>query len=468
MLDRPSAAAPLRAMFEPETVAVLGASRSPTKFGHHLVKILCDHGFAGEVFPINPAADEVAGARCYPDLASLPRRIDLACIALPASEVLNAFRACVDHGVRGVVIVSSGFSEVGEEGRALERELTRMSRESGVPFIGPNCEGIISNTSALFAVIAGAMFEGAARRGGVSIVSQSGAYLGYAFHETARQGVGIAKAVSCGNEASVGLHDMLDMLAEDEDTNIVLLHLEGLREAGPFRESASRLAARKPLVINHIGRNPQSAVVAGTHTAVLAAPGKVVDAFYRQCGAVVTKDMQEMADAAVALSAIRPPRGRRVAIVSFSGGIRVEMVDLLVEAGFDIPAFSPRTEEILSRYIPAHGNVRNPIDMADGLLRDPRCAANSIAAADADEGVDVSIVLLTVTRNLEIARSLVEAVQAASKPVLVVCSSQAVSPDAVALLRENDIPVFASPRNVCNALSALERRREMTERRGWA
>jgi acyl-CoA synthetase (NDP forming) len=465
MLEKAAAVSPGRerlaqCLFEPKSVAILGASRNPVKFGNHLVAILAAHGFQGDIYPLNPIAQEIAGIRCYPDLASLPGPCDLVVIALPASEVLAAFESCIAHDVGAVVIVSSGFSEVGDAGRLLEAQLVQASRRSGLPFIGPNCEGFVNNPSSLFAVIAGAMFEVPARPGGVSLVAHSGAYTGYAYSEIAYQGVGIAKAVSSGNEAVLGLPELLALLDGDDQTKAVLLHLEGVRDAQRFRAAASRLALHKPLVINHVGRHPRSAVVASTHTAALAAPGRTLDAYYRQCGAVVTKNLEEMVDATVALATYVPPAGDRVAVISFSGGMRVEMVDLLVESGFDVPDFSRETELRLAEFIPGHGSRCNPVDMADGLLRDPACAAKSMRAAADDENIDVIVVLLTVTRNLDIARSVIAAAgDVAGKPVLLACTSQKVSAPAVALMRDAGIPVFSSLQRVDNALRALRTRR---------
>ena len=451
-------------LFQPNSIAILGASRNPVRFGNHLVSILSLHGFKGDIYPLNPIATDIAGYRCYPNLESLPHKCDLVVIAVPASEVFQAFEACILNDVGAVIIVSSGFSEVGLEGQKLEKKLVEASLKSGLNFIGPNCEGLVNNSSSMFAVIAGAMFEVPTRANGVSLVAHSGAYTGYAYSEISYQGIGIAKAISSGNEAVLGVPQLVTYFLNDFDTKVVLLHLEGIRDAKKFRDATNLLAIKKPLIINHVGRHPESALVASTHTAALAAPGRTLDAYYRQCGAVVTKNLEEMIDATVALAAYSPPLGDRVAVISFSGGMRVEMVDLLIESNFSISKFSKNTIKILSEFIPSHGNINNPVDMADGLLRNPACAAMSMHAAANDINVDVVVVLLTVTRNLDIAKSVVNAAKKINKPVLLACTSQAVSLQSVEIMRNSGIPVFSSLLRVCNALKALRSRRQVLSR----
>src|SRR5262245_33844119 len=354
--------ADLEPLFAPRRVAVLGVSRSPEKLGHRLLQNLLEAGFPGEVVPVNPSGEAILGVKSVARVADLPEGLDLALVSLPAAAVAGAVAELGRLGCRAAVVLASGFGETGEAGQGVQRELAAIARASGMRIVGPNCMGVV-NVPGRFN---GSYFWNAPRAaGGITFVSQSGAYGGLFFREVRARGLGVAKFLSIGNQADLGFAECLDWLAGDPDTRVVALFVEGVRDGRGFVAAARRLAAAKPVVAFKVGRGSAGARAAGSHTGSLAGAGETYRAAFAAAGVVVAGETEEFFDAVVALDALAgsPPRGDGVAILTVSGGPSVAAADAAEAAGLRVPALPAARRQRLRAHLPAFGADENPVDM---------------------------------------------------------------------------------------------------------
>jgi len=361
-----AASASLEPIFHPRAVAVVGASRRPGAPGHELFRHLLASGFAGAVYPVNPAAPAVASVRAYPNVAAIPESVDLAVIAVPAPAVLEAARACLDAGVRGLVVVSVGFAEAGDEGRRRQDALLRLCRERGARLIGPHSMGVLVTDvdgagGALNATLAPVLPP----CGAVAISAQSGA-LGLALLEHARRlGLGISAFVSLGAKADVSSNDLLERWEDDPATSVILLYLESFGNPRRFARIARRVGARTPILAVK-GRLTTTATERGAvaHTAALAGADVAVDALFHQSGVTRCDTLDELFDAALLLASQPLPRGNRVGILTNVSGLGVLCADACVAAGLELPVPSETTQTALRELVIARARVTNPIDLS--------------------------------------------------------------------------------------------------------
>jgi len=388
-----AASASLEPIFHPRAVAVVGAPRRSGAPGHELFRHLLAGGFAGAVYPVNPAASAVASVRAYPTVAAIPEPVDLAVIAVPAPAVLEAARACLDAGVRGLVVVSAGFAEAGDEGRRRQDALLRLCRERGARLIGPHSMGVLVGDvdgagGALNATFAPALPP----RGAVAISAQSGV-LGLALLEHARRlGLGVSAFVSLGAKADVSSNDLLERWEDDPATGVILLYLESFGNPRRFARIARRVGARTPILAVKGGRATVGTEQGGmAHTAALAGMDVAVDALFRQSGVTRCDTLEELFDAALLLASQPLPRGNRVAILTNVSGLGVLCADACVAAGLELPAPSETTQTALRELVIAGAHVANPIDLPAIVAASGYGAALRYLLADA--AIDAAIVL---------------------------------------------------------------------------
>lgn len=321
-------------LFDPRSVAVIGASKTPGKIGMILTSTIIAGGFKGEVYPINPNADDVLGVKAYPSIKSVPGDVDLAVVAVPARHVVESVRECAEKGVEWCVVITAGFKEAGGEGERMQEELVRICEESGMSLVGPNCMGVYSASSSLHALM-NPLFP---RKGGVSIVSQSGTIGMMLMDSLSQRGSGVARFVSSGNEAHVKLADYLEFFARDPETKVVVSFMEGVRDGRRFMEAARKVTEKKPLICLKGGRTEAGAMAARSHTASIAGSLQVFKAAARQVGITLASDCEELADLAVAFSLSPLPEGRKVGIVTGGGGWGVLTADACEEQGLEVEA----------------------------------------------------------------------------------------------------------------------------------
>lgn len=359
-IEQPDAVTGLRAIFHPRSVAVIGAGRDPTSMSGRLFRNL-QASFRGPVYPINPRASEIAGTRTFPSILNVPRDVDLAVVAVPAASVLDAVRQCIEKKVRGLVVITAGFSECGEAGKLLERELLAFVRQAEVRMVGPNCFGVF-NTDAV--VQLQATFASAVTpAGNVGVCTQSGA-LGVVIPDFLRQwNLGVSTFASIGNHADVSENDLLAWWRDDAATDVVMLYLESFHDARAFRRLATQMSCDKPIVALKAARTQIGARAASSHTAALAGPDRAADALFRQSGVVRVETIEELFDVTALLASQPLPRGRSVAILTNAGGPGIVCADALAANGLMLPEASRELQLELRRFLRLEAGVKNPIDL---------------------------------------------------------------------------------------------------------
>lgn len=458
-----TAAAGLAAVFSPRRVALVGASDRPGSVGRLLWDNLA--GFPGEVVPVSQSGT-VGGVKAYPGLREVPGEVDLAVVATPAATVPGIIEAAADKQVAAVVVLSGGFAETGPDGARLQERALAAARAGGVRLVGPNCFGVQNSRLPLNASIA----AGLPRPGGVSIVTQSGAY-GMAVHTLGRDdGLGVAKVYAAGNKADITDAELLAYLREDPDTTVIGLVLESLRDARAFFTQARLTTPVKPVIALLSGRTGAGQRAAVSHTAALATDDAVRDAALRQAGVVRVRTGLQVLDAARALASQPVPRGRRAAVITNSGGTGVELADLLADAGLDVPELSPALQAALTDLLPGYASPRNPVDVTTAWKLFPTVypAATELLARSGE--VDVVIpVLLQRSASPEVAAAVRDAVarlRADGVPVPVyVCWVAARAAQAHAdVLTEAGVPCFPWPERAAQAAGAAVRAGQHTGR----
>ncbi len=455
----------LQALLSPRTIAILGASADLNKVNGRTLRFLQEKGYAGRIYPVNPKYETIAGLRCYPAIAALPEAPDLAVIAVPAAQVLASVRELVQRGARTAVIFSSGFAEMGEAGRQLEREVAAAARVGGLRLCGPNCLGLINAFDNVIATF-GQFAEGATPPGPVGFVTQSGAF-GTAIAALARRrALGLGYFINTGNECDVDFVQMMRAVLDDDRIHVGAGYLEGVRDGTGLRALAEHaLGLGKPLALTKVGRTAAGAKAAASHTGAIAGADSVFDGVIRGLGIARARNEEHMLDIVEVLGACKLPAGQGIAIVTQSGGAGVLMADRAEEMGLQVAELQGQTRAALSKVIPGFGTTGNPVDVTGQFVADPRLLFDSVRIVMDDPQVHVGIVWLQlmdghVDRLIKIFFEIKEIV---NKP-WVVCWVAAPD-DALAKLRAAGIPVLRGAEPAVDAVAALVRYAEV--RRNW-
>ncbi len=384
----------LQRMLSPKSIAIVGVSSDFNKLNGRPMKFLLDKGYAGAIYPVNPKYDEIAGIKCYSSVLDLPEPADLAIVAVPAKFVLDTVRQLGEAKVASAVIFSSGFGEMGADGKALEEELAVAARDGGVRICGPNCLGLINafeGTMATFSQYADAETPA----GPVAFVTQSGAF-GTAINALARnRHMGFGLFVNTGNEADVDFVTGMSAVLDDPRIGVGAGYIEGLKDGeGLVALAEKAMALEKPLVLTKVGRFGAGARAAASHTGSLAGEDAIFDGVVRQLGILRGRNEEHMLDLVQALAYTDLPAGRGVGIVTQSGGAGVLMADRAEELGLEVPHLSSDTAAVLKSAIPAFGATGNPVDITGQFLAEPEILLNSVNAVLDDPSVDIAIVWL--------------------------------------------------------------------------
>ena len=457
--DHVGVTASLRPFFEPDSVAVIGASRRRGSIGGELFRNVIEADFAGAAYPVNRGGDPVAGVRAYSSIGEITDPVDLAVICVPAAQVLDAAAEALQKGIRAICVISSGFAETGAEGRDRQEKLLALVRAHGVRLLGPNCLGIASSKPKLNATFA----PRALPAGRIGFSSQSGA-LGLALLEQGSARLGFSAFVSIGNKADVSSNDLLEWWEDDPETDVVLLYLESFGNPRKFGRISRRVARRKPILALKAGATAAGAKAASSHTAALAGSEAAVEALFRQAGVVRARTLEELVDVAGLLSTQPLPHGRRVGVLTNAGGLGILCADACEGAGLELPDLAERTREALADVLPRESSVANPVDM----LGSATGATYELAIPPllADPRLDALIVLFVppvVAGASEVAASIRRAVEAtpSDKPVLAVVISAGGTPPE---LLESDLASFAYPESAARSLGLAADRGEWLRR----
>ena len=443
----------LKAIFKPESVAVIGASRTPGKVGHTLLRNLMECGYGGEIYPINPHADEILGVKCYPSVLEVPGDVDLAVIAIPAPLVLQVAEECGRKGVKALIVISAGFRETGREGAERERRLLEIARCYGMRVQGPNCLGVIDTYTPLNLSFAPAM----PKRGSIAFISQSGALGTAALDWAMGEGIGFSHFISLGNKADLDEVDFLEALGGDESVKAIILYVESIEQGQRFIEVAGDVSRRKPIIVLKGGISKAGSRAAGSHTGALVGSYTAYKAAFRKSGVLSTEGVEELFNYAVALTEQPLPRGEGVAIVTNAGGPGIVFTDLCERYGVELARLSPETHRALREGLPPEAATGNPIDVLGDARADRyRYALERVLA---DVHVHAAAVILTpqaMTESLGTARVIVEMRERfPEKPLLAVFMGGGEVEEAARYLKEHGVPCFDFPEKAVRTLSAL-------------
>lgn len=451
-MDRPD----LSALLRPRSVAVVGASGRRGTIGAEILHNLLRNGFRGPVYPVNPTAIAVQSVRAWPDVRAIPDPVDLAVVVVPQPQVLGVVDACLEKGVRGLLVITAGFKETGPEGAELEREIARRVRVAGARMVGPNCLGIVTTDAdtrldATFAPT----FPPA---GTVSVASQSGA-LGVAMLDDAAElNVGIRDFVSIGNKADVSGNDLLAWWANDPTTQVILLYLESFGNPRRFRDLAAQVSRVKPIVAVKSGRSQRGLLAASSHTGSLAGADAAVQALVEDTGILRVDTVDELFDMAAFLAHQPIPRGRRVAILTNAGGPGILATDACEAWGLQVADLPPAVTEELRAFLPPAASVKNPVDMIASAT--PEQFARAGRALLACDAVDALIVLFVppITTNAEaVGRGIAEGAAGMDKPVISCFMGRHGVPAALSQLQAAHIPSYAFPESAVRVLARAVR-----------
>ena len=443
-------------ILKPASIAVVGASRTPNSIGQQVVANLVDHGFTGPVYPVNPKAESIKSIRCYPSVGAIGQPVDMAVIVVPKDYVLPVVQDCADSGVRGVVVISAGFKEVGGEGIAREQELVSLVRRHGIRMVGPNCMGVLNSDPAysMNATFAPTMPPA----GRIGFVSQSGA-MGLSVLDYAREyGIGISQFVSMGNKPDVSGNDVLLQWEDDPAVDVILMYVESFGNPERFRHLASRISRKKPIIMVKAGRSEVGARAASSHTGALAEGDASVDALMQQAGVLRATSVEELFDLAMGFEEGRLPDSHRVAILTNSGGPGILTADALSEQGLTVPDLADSTVDALKPLFPAEASIRNPLDMIASAT--PEGYRTALGALLADAGVDAAVVIFVPplgVRQADVARAIADVGTHSTKPVLTVLMGRKGLPQGKAALHDAGIPAYIFPESAARALAAMHR-----------
>jgi len=436
----------------PRSVAVVGASTDPFKWGNMLLAALQKTGFEGDIYPVNPRAEEILGLKCYANVRDIPGDIDSALVVVPARFVPGVFEDMVAKEIKGAVVITSGFGETGEEGREAIRQIRETSQ---------------GKLSAL-------MIPFLHESGEVAFISQSGGYGLQLYLRASSLGVGVGKFVSSGNESDLKGWEYLKYFGEDPDTKIIAMYIEGLKAGRKWYEEARKITPEKPIVVIKVGVTEEGSKAAASHTGSIAGSDQIYDAAFKQAGVVRAGDAVEMFDYVKGLLYCDLPQGPNIGIVSNSGGVAVETADRLIQNGMKVPTLSEEAQEEILTVIPAFGNPKNPVDLTATLNMNSFLNVPGMVLKQPEIHGLVTIglgtaILKTMFPDVPqedlagiyqwLNGQLINSYKQHGKPVIVIDPSADVEPESAKIMEASRIPVYTTPERAADVMGVLYKRK---------
>ncbi|MEE9315538.1 MAG: acetate--CoA ligase [bacterium] len=448
-------------LFNPKSIAVIGASRQEGKVGHSVLKNLLQYGYPGKIYPINPKAKEILRTKTYSTIFAVEGEIDLAVVAIPSQFVPSILKDCVSKKIGAVVIISAGFKESGKQGSQLERELVEIIKNSGIRVLGPNCLGIIDTASSLNASFAAGMPS----PGNIAFFSQSGALCTAVLDWALGEDVGFSKFISLGNKADIDEVDLLLTLADDQETKVILGYLEGVSNGTRFMEVAREVSRKKPVIIIKSGRTQAGARAASSHTGTLTGLDTAYEAAFRQCGIIRAETVQTLFDYAIAFAHQPLPRGPNLAILTNAGGPGIIAADAVENSILQMASFRENTISKLRKELPSNASIYNPVDVIGDAGADRYEKAMKTIVDD--PGVDSLTVILApqamtkIKETAEVIRKISSAVS--DKPIVSSFMGRLEVKQGIRILRSGKIPNYSYPERTISALEAMVKYRKWKE-----
>ncbi|MDD5269827.1 MAG: acetate--CoA ligase family protein [Candidatus Omnitrophica bacterium] len=449
----------LKPLFNPSSVAVIGASSKKGKIGHDVLFNLKEYGYKGRIYPINPNDAEIMGKKCYPSVLDVKEDIDLAVFAIPAAAVIEAMKECGKKGIGAAIVITAGFKETGPEGKKLELELAAVAKEHGIRVLGPNCLGFISSTAHLNASFAAV----SPLPGDIAFFSQSGALCSAILDWAVKEKIGFSKFISIGNKADISETDLLKSLGDDPDTKVVLGYIEDVKDGKEFMRVAREVTAKKPVIICKSGGSKAGAKAASSHTGSLAGSDAAFDAAFAQTGIIRAETIEDLFDYAVAFSYQKLPKGPNLAIITNAGGPGIIAVDAVERSKYaKVASLGKDTTDYLRGALPKTAALNNPVDVV-GDADDQRYKI-AVGALLKDPGVDGLIVILTPQSSSKIKETAdVLVSNRDGKPIFSSFIGGELVDKGVSILQDNKIPNYRFPERAISSFDIMVKHKNMTD-----
>lgn len=440
----------MKKLFEPNSVAIIGASNKPGKVGYILVKNLIDSGFKGKVFPVNPREKMILGLRCFPSVLDIPEAVDMALIAISATKVPQVLEECGRKSVKLAVIFSAGFAEIGNV--ELERRIVEIANSYGLRILGPNCAGLIINKLNLHACM-----EARVNKGDLALAAQSGAFGALVISMVKSRGLGLSTFISYGNRADVDEADILQYFYEDEETKAIMMYIEGLRNGRKFIDIASKVVIQKPITAIKVGRTPASMRAITSHTGALAGEYRIYEAAFKKCGIYSVNDILELIEVSHILSRTGTTLGNRVCIITNSGGPGVLLTDYIEVKGLEVPQLSHSLRNKLS-FLPPMCSTTNPVDLtADANAERYYEVLKTLSQSDECDYIAVIFIPPAYIDALEVVKGLVDAWRdfGSKKPIAIYIGGEGTE-EAINYAEERGVPITIDLKSLATSIHALK------------
>ena len=448
-------------LFNPRSIAIVGASDDLTRIGGLPIKFLRQHRYPGKIFPVNPKYREIAGSRCYPTLKEIPETVDLALIGIPRHLVFEAMKDCADKKVPFVILFSAGYAEMGEGGRKEQEELRRFVRSVGIRVVGPNCIGIVNTYDQVATSFTSGLEIDSLLPGAIGLITQSGGVGNCVLTRTYDRSIGLSYFISSGNELDLEISDFVEYFLDDERTKSIALLLEDLKDPLKFSRVAGRaLEAGNPIVALKVGRSEKGRQAAASHTGAMSGSDSLYDALFRQKGISRVFDVDELFEVAHLFASYPPPAGNRLAILSTSGGSGALLADLASDHHLSMPAPSSRTLEQLRDVVPAVAPIANPMDITTQFMNDPEVIARYLKTFAEDENFDLLLLNFTVStsdRTLKVAEKIAAIHPTLPKPLIFCWPVGNMARPGFICLERAGIPLFFHPARCLSAIGHFVR-----------
>jgi acetyltransferase len=451
-----------KVFFSPDSVAVIGASRREGAVGHEVVKNLLNCGYPGKIFPVNPNADDILSLKCYPSVLSIEDDIDLGIVTVPAETVPKAAEEAGKKGLKGLIVISAGFKEIGLEGLERENKLLEICRKYHMRLVGPNCLGLINTFTPINASFASQV----PKKGGIAFASQSGALCAAILDWAAKEGIGFSNLISLGNMADMDETDFMELLSKDPSTKAILIYVEGIKEGRNFLKVSPMVSGKKPVVILKSGVSEAGMRAAASHTGSAAGSRVAYDVAFKKCGVLKASSIEELFNLGIAFSSQSVPHGRNVAIVTNAGGPGVVAADACSSHGLRMAWVSPETSESLRKGLPEAASWINPIDVLGDALADRyEFALKTLLPEDYIDSIIAILTPQAMTQPLETAKHMITLnSKFPDKPIFAVFMGGERIEKAVKVLNEARIPVYSQPEKAVLALAGMAQYRDHLNR----
>ncbi len=451
----------LEKLFYPKTIAVIGASTDPEKIGGRPLSRSIKHGTKAKIYAVNPRAanGNILGFPCYSSVGEIPDDIDLAIIALPAKLVINGVKESVAKKIPFGIIFASGFGELGEEGKAYEKEVVKTANEGGMRLIGPNCQGVINLQETMVASFTPALAIDKFTPGHIGFVSQSGAFGGSVFNFVQQRRIGLSQWVSIGNQCDLDIWDCFNYMIDDKNTLVLSGYLEGIKDGRKMMAVADKaLKAKKPIILLRGGISERGAKAVLSHTGSIVGSSAVASSVFKQKGIIEVDGVEELFDIAILFAEIKKHARDGIGILTTSGAAGVLLTDRFERYGLNLAPLSDSTRMKLTSVLPDFGSVANPVDLTAQMINQPKIFTNSLDIFLEDETIGFVIIMYTmVVEELAdiCARKLVEAVPKSDKPVVICWMATTLADNEINIVRQANIPVFETPYRCARAVNAI-------------